>query len=151
MTKRTKNDGPKYSAEAYGAPAKEPLIDRQRRLYAYAEEIEIADARKLPLRPGLAKWLSVALKNIACGEDTELCLNVLNDKTERRDGFLLEMQRKHANGFVAAATAKDDPQSLTNQEAFKQAAAIGPKPSTVRKNWNKQDAKRDGTYTLTDK
>lgn len=152
MTKRTRNDGPKFSAEAYGAPAVAPLIKRQRLLYAYAEEIETANANKLPLRPELATWLTRALRSIACGKDADECLGVKPHKQGvRKDGFLKEVQRNIAIGHVAANTEAGNPQSLKNNAAFEQAAAMGPAQSTIRKNWNKSDAKRNVVFTLADK
>ena len=151
MKMRTHKPAPSSpNFSAFDISPKRSLKERQRRLYAYAEEIEIANADKTPLRPDLAKWLSAALKNIACGKDAEQCLNVMNDKTERKDNFLREMQRKHAIGFVAAATDSHDPQSATNTQAFEQAAVLGSAVGTIRMNWNKKDAHRDPLYTLTD-
>ena len=135
----------------FGGPAEKTLIEKQRHLYAFADEIEKATVEGRPLRPELARWLSVALKNIACGKDADDCLGVKPHKQGvRKDGFLREMRRKHESGFVAAATDADDPNSVTNTNAFQQAAALGSAVGTIRKNWNKKDADRDPTFSLTD-
>ena len=143
---------PGLKTTARGTSVKTPLIEMQRRLYAHAEEIELANSQGLPLKPELSKWLSVALKNIACGKDADVCLGVKPHKQGvRKDGFLKEMQHKHANGLIAAATDTDDPQSVTNEKAFLQATELGSAFGTIRKNWNKKDADRDPTFSLTNK
>ena len=152
MTKRSQKTAvARLDAKASSVPAAAALVVRQRNLYAKAEAIERARDEGRPLAPDLANWLSVALKNIACGEDAEACLGVKNiERGVRKDGLLREMQQKYANGFVAATTVADDPQAITNTEAFEQAAGIGLLASTVRKNWNQRSANRDPTFKLTD-
>jgi|GEM_PF-1839645 len=133
--------------------AKEPLFDRQQRLWAHAEAIERAQMEEKPLPPELSKWLHRALKNIACGTDAEEVFNVKpSKKGVRKDGFKLYMRRKVAGGFVAAASGAG-PEKMTNTEAFNLLANswkinLGPKASTVRKEWNKKDANRNPVFTL---
>jgi hypothetical protein len=133
--------------------AKKPkLVDRQRRLYAFAEEIQRARDEKKPLRPELANWLAIALKSIACGEDAEECLGVKPNKPgETKGNFLREIRRKNALAYVAAATDKQDGLNMTNDQAFKNAEAFGMKASSVRNDWNSKDADRGPIFTLSEK
>lgn len=142
--------GEKRDAKSSSAVAKAAFLVKQRNLYAKAEAIERANDERRPLAPDLAAWLSVALKNIACGKDAEVCLGVKNlERGVRKDLLLSEMRRKVANGFVAATTVADDPQAITNTEAFQQVSGAGLLASTLRKNWNQLDANRDPTFNLT--
>jgi hypothetical protein len=152
MNKNSKNAAAgTLEAKTSPTPSMATLIVRQRNLYAKAEAIERANDEGRPLSPDLSNWLSVALKNIACGKDAEVCLGVKNlEKGVRKDGLLKEMQQKCVNGFIAATTVADDPQAITNAEAFEQAAGIGLLASTVRKNWNQKDSNRDAIFNLTD-
>jgi hypothetical protein len=132
---------------------KEPLIDRQRRLWAHAEAIEIAQARGLPIPAGVSEWLHRALKNIACGEDANAVFNVIPEKRGvRKDGFKREMQAKFANGYVAAATesGQDGAASKKTAQAITEISDAMPqlKRPTVRKNWNKLSTDRKPTFTL---
>jgi hypothetical protein len=74
---------------------KEPLIDRQRRLWAHAEAIELAQQRGESLPADVSEWLHRALKNIAAGKDANEVFNVVPEKPGvRKDGFLRELQKK---------------------------------------------------------
>ena len=91
--------------EVLDLTTKEPLIDRQRRLWAKAEAIELAQKRRKPLRKDVSEWLHRALKNIACGMDANEAFNVVPEKRGvRKNGFLCEIQQKFANGYIAAST-----------------------------------------------
>ena len=128
-----------------------PLLEKQRKLHAYAEEILRATEINAPLRPELANWLAIALKNISFGEDAEECLNIKPNKPgQTKKQFLKEVMRNHANGLVAAMTEKGDPDATTQNRAFDTASALGTKASTVRKNWNSKNANRNPTFTLAD-
>jgi hypothetical protein len=85
---------------------KEPLIERQRRLWSHSEAIELAQQREEPLPAEVSEWLHTALKNIACGNDANEVFNVVPEKRGvRKDSFLREKQRKITNGYIAAGTA----------------------------------------------
>jgi hypothetical protein len=132
---------------------KQPLIDRQRRLWANAEAIEIAQKMGKPLPIDVSEWLHRALKNIACGEDANEVFNVLPGKRGiRKDGFLREMRAKVQNGFIAAATesSPQKPKLMTTVRAVKtiSEAMSDSKHSTVRKNYNKASTDRKPTFTF---
>ncbi len=132
---------------------KEPLIDRQRRLWAHAEAIEIRQHRQQALPRDLSEWLHRALKNIACGMDANEAFNVVPEKPGvRKDSFLREMQKKISNGYVAAGTApslKDTPIKKTST-AIEEVSQAMPdtKKSTVRKNWNQLSTDRKPTFSI---
>jgi len=131
-------------------PTKTPLIDRQRRLWAHAEAIELAQQRQLPLPTDLSEWLHRALKNIACGEDANSVFNVVPEKRGvKKDSFLKEMQRKCHNAYIAAAT-EPGPEKMTTKVAIEKISAASPsvKKSTVRKNYNKVSTERKPEFTI---
>jgi len=129
------------------------LLDRQRKLLGFAEEIQLANYLKKPLRPELAAWLSVTLKKISFGEDAEECLGVKPDKPgQTKTQLLSEVQIKHTNGLIAALTDKNDPHAIKNEPAFEIAESLfGKKVSTIKNNWNSKDAGRGIKYTLSKK
>jgi hypothetical protein len=126
-----------------------PLIERQRRLWGQSETIEIAMKQGNRLPDDYAEWLHRALKSIACGADANEVFDVLADQGVRRDGFLQEMQRKHANGYIAAATESGPGKKTTKKaiEAISEALPSKTK-STIRKNYNKLSTERQPTYSL---
>jgi hypothetical protein len=129
---------------------KEPLIDRQRRLWKYSETIEISQNFEKPLPINLSKWLHESLKKIACGADANEIFNVIPEKQGiRKNGFSLEINRKISNGFIAAAT-EEGAEKMKTTEAIKKISAAMPeiKESTVRKNYNKASTERKPTFTL---
>ena len=132
---------------------KERLIDRQRRLWACAEAIELAQKSGEPLSAELSEWLHRALKKIACGEDANEVFNVVPEKRGvRKDGFLREMRTKMQNAFIAAATeySPEEPKLMTTAQAEETIgeAMPGSTRATVRKNYNKSSANREPTFTL---
>jgi hypothetical protein len=149
----TKEINPWSGLQAKVTIKKVGLIDKQRNLYALAEEIELSNKSAEPLRPELSTWLVAALKNIACGIDPEVCLNIKPNKPgQNKNQFLKEMQRKHANGFVAASTDKTKTASIKQKDAFKTVAEIvGKGSATVRKDWNARDTDRGEEYSLSRK
>lgn len=133
--------------------AKEPLRDRQRRLWALAEAIEVTTARNDPLPPDLSTWLSRALKGVACGADANEVFNVLPEKRGvRKDSFLRELKEKTQTSYIAAATesTSDTPKLMTTTQAIKAISSAIPdsKESTVRKNYNKSTSARKPTFTI---
>lgn len=131
---------------------KQPLIERQRRLYAHAEAIEIAQSRGQPLPKNVSEWLHRALKNIACGKDANEVFNVVPERGVRRDVFLREKQKKMANGYIAAGTepTTDGSKPKKTLQAIQEISEAMPdtKKSTVRKNWNKVSTDRKPTFTF---
>ena len=132
---------------------KEPLIDRQRRLFAHAEAIELAQTRGVALPDAVSEWLHRALKNIACGKDANEVFNVVPEKRGvRKDGFLRELHKKIAAGFIAASpeTATEKAKRKRNTEAIKEISQALPhtKKTTVRKDWNRASTNRKPTFTL---
>jgi hypothetical protein len=132
---------------------KEPLIDRQRRLWNHAETIEIAQFRGEPLPIDISEWLHRALKKIACGEDANEIFNVSPEKRGvRKDSFLREKNQKLANGYIAAATeaTTDGTKPQKTSQAIKEISKAMPetKQSTVRKNWNQLSTDRKPTFTI---
>jgi hypothetical protein len=129
---------------------KSKLVDRQRKLWAHAEAIELAQQRQLPLPTDLSEWLHRALKKIACGEDANSVFNVVPEKRGvRKDGFLKEMQRKCHNAYIAAAT-EPEPEKMTTKVAIEKISAASPsvKKSTARKNYNKVSTERKPEFTI---
>ena len=132
---------------------KEQLIDRQRRLWAHSEVIELALKDKKPLPDDVSEWLHRALKKIACGEDANAVFNVIPEKRGvKKNSFLVEMQRKFHNSFIAAATAPGQ-KKMTNEEAIEKISAASPVvgKSTIRKNYNKATTERNSTFTIGEK
>jgi hypothetical protein len=132
---------------------KKPLIDRQRNLWNIAESIEFAIKEGEPLPEDISKWLYIALQNIACGVDANEVFNVIPEKVGvRKDGFLREMQRKIANGYLAAATEATNEGSKPKKtsEAIEEISQAMPdtKKTTVRKNWNRITTDRKPEFTI---
>jgi len=134
-------------------PLKTRLTERQRNLYAIAENIELAQKFGKPLPEDISKWLYQALKNIACGVDANEAFNVIPEKQGvRKDGFFQETQRKLTNGYIASAT-KEGAEKMKTGEAIEKISEAMPaiKKSTVRKNYNKADADRSTIFSLSKK
>lgn len=132
---------------------REPLRDRQRRLWARAEAIELAQSRGLPLPADVSQWLHRALKNIAFGDDANEVFNVVPEKRGvRKDGFAKEVQAKMRNAYIAAATeaTPEEPKLMTTTLAIKTISDAMPDSmrSTVRKNYNKATAARKPTFII---
>jgi hypothetical protein len=131
---------------------KQPLIERQRRLYAHAEAIELAQHRKQPLPESVSEWLHRALKKIACGEDANKAFNVVPERGVRRNLFRQELEQKMINGYIAAATEQttDGSEKKKTVQARKEISEALPvkQESTVRRNWNKASTDRKPTFTF---
>jgi hypothetical protein len=128
------------------------LVERQRRLWAHAEAIEIAHKQGKPLPADVSEWLHRALRNIACGEDANKVFDVIPEKQGvRRDGFQSELRQKVANSYIAAATENSTGvQKKTTSTALEEFGSAVPSAakSTIRKNWNKATTDRKPTFTL---
>ena len=132
---------------------KEPLVDRQRRLWAHSEVIELALRENKPLPSDVSEWLHRALKNIACGEDANAAFNVVPEKRGvKKNSFLVEMQRKFHNSFIAEATAPGL-EKMTNEEAIEKISTASPVAgkSTIRKNYNKATTDRNPIFSIGEK
>ena len=129
---------------------KAPLIERQRRLWAHSEAIEIAQQEQKPLPTNESEWLHRALKNIACGMDANEVFNVLPEKQGvRKDGFKKELERKMRNSFIAAASEKGDGEKTISKAIDEISKAMpAAKKSTVRKEFNKVSTNRKPTYSM---
>jgi hypothetical protein len=126
-----------------GVSATARLIERQAKLWSHAEAIELAQTRGEALPADVSEWLHRALKNIACGKDANLIFDVVPEKKGvRKDGFLLEMQRKMANGYIAAATEK------TSAEKKKTTARALDEISAATPKIKRATAKKTGTRHL---
>lgn len=128
------------------------LVERQRRVWAHAEAIEIAQKQGRPLPVDVSEWLHRALRNIACGKDANVVFDVIPEKQGvRKDAFLSEIRQKIANGYVAAATEPStDCEKKTTSTALSEYSSAVPsaKNSTIRKNWNKATTDRKPTFTF---
>lgn len=132
---------------------KEPLTDRQRRLWGHAETIELAQKRGQPLPNDVSEWLHRALKKISCGTDANEVFDVVPEKRGvRKDGFLRERQQKIVNAYIAAATEGevDGTTPKKTSTAIKEInnAMEGTKQSTLRKNWNRASTNRKPEFTI---
>jgi hypothetical protein len=127
---------------------KEPLIERQRRLWAVSDVIDLANFNDEPLPEELAHWLFKAFRNIAFGEDANAVLDVVPEKRGvRKTSFKLEYQKNLAVSNVAAATASPIKKKtkLAIAEATERLTDL--KKSSVRKSWNSSSAKRNTGFT----
>ena len=123
-------------AELLDLPKKEPLIERQRKLWQIAEAIELAAHRHQPLDYELSKWLWIAIHRICRGEDANEALNVAARQGTRKDRFRQEMDKKMVMGAIAASTQSEI--AKTTNVAIEEVSKALPliKKSTARKNWN---------------
>lgn len=133
--------------------SKDKLKNRQRRLWAHAEAIEIAQRDGKPLPADVSEWLHRALKNIACGQDANKVFDVIPEKRGvRKDGFLREMQQKITNGYIASSKepSADGSKPKKNSQAIKGISDALPdiEGATVRKNWNRASTNRKPTFTI---
>jgi hypothetical protein len=127
---------------------KEPLIERQRKLWAISDAIDLANFKNEPLPQELALWLFKAFRNIAFGEDANAVLDVVPEKRGvRKTSFKLEFQMNLAISNVAAATSSHTKKktNLAIAEATKRLTSL--KESSVRKSWNSSSAKRTPGFT----
>jgi hypothetical protein len=140
----------KQKKPSVGAQPTTPLIDRQRRLYAHAESIEVSQKKGEPLPLDISEWLHRALKRIALGYNPDEVFDIKPEKQGvRKDGLLLELQRNMANSYVAAATEEGEGKKTT-AKAIEEISKAMPstKKSTVRKNYNKLSTERKPTFAI---
>jgi len=127
---------------------KEPLIERQRKLWQIAEAIELAAHRKQPIDYELSKWLWVALHRICRGENANEVLDVLSKKGERKDGFRHEMNKKMVMGAISTATQSETPKktNVAIDEVTKALPLM--KKSTAKKIWNSKLTDRKPNFSF---
>ena len=135
--------------ETLDLTTKEPLIVRQRKLWAASDAIDLANYRKQPLPEDLAKWLFLALRNVAFGEDANAVLDVIPEKVGvRKDGLKREINKKLVLGAIASSTQSKSPKKTkTAIEEVSQALPMI-KKSTARKSWNKATTDRKPYFSL---
>jgi hypothetical protein len=134
--------------ESLDFTTKEPLIERQRKLWAVSDAIDHANFRNEPLPKELAFWLFKALRNIAFGEDANAVFDVVPEKKGvRKTSFKLEFQKNLAVSNVAAATTSPTKKktNLALAEAAKSLTNL--KETSLRKSWNSSSAKRKPEFT----
>jgi integrase len=128
--------------------SKEPLIERQRKLWQIAEAIELAAYRKQPLDYELSKWLWLALQKICRGENSNEALDVVAKKGERKDGFRQEMNKKMVMAAIAASTQSEA--SKKTKVAIEEVSNALPliKKTTARKTWNIKSTERKPHFSF---
>ena len=128
---------------------KEPLIERQRKLWNASDAIDLANYRKEPLPEDLAKWLFSALRNVAFGENANAVLDVITEKRGvRKGGLKQEINKKIVLGAIATATQSESPKKTkTAIEEVTQALPVI-KKSTARKSWNKASTDRKPHFSF---
>lgn len=127
---------------------KEPLIERQRKLWQIAEAIELAAHRKQPLDYEISKWLWVALHRICRGENANEVLNVVSKQGERKDSFRQEMHKKMVVGAIATATQSKLPKKT--KVAINEVSDALPliNKTTARKTWNSKLTERKPHFSF---
>lgn len=125
-----------------------PLIERQRKLWAISDEIEIASLRGQPLSKELTKFITQALKKIAMGEDANSVLDVVPEKRGvKKNSFKNEFEKNLALSYVSAV--KNSTSKSTNKKAISDICEKLPslEEATVRKLWNSSSANRKPGFT----
>ena len=137
----------KKSDSVIDLTTKEPLIERQRKIWAISDAIDLANYKKEPLREDVARFLFEAMRHIAFGEDANAVFDVIPEKRGvKKNGFKLEFERKFAITNVAAATSSGKKKT---KEALAGVSKELPtlKASTVKKHWNSSSAERTSGFT----
>ena len=129
--------------------SKEPLIDRQSKLWNISDQIDLANYYSKPLPAEIGKWLFYALRAIARGEDANKVLDVLPEKKGvRKDSFAKRMDRKLIMGATAASKQYDTSQN-TNDIIDKVTTDLPViKNSTAKRIWNSKSTERKPVFTL---
>jgi hypothetical protein len=117
---------------------KEPLIERQRRLWSVSDQIQMAQLKNQPLPKWLEEWLVLALRKIALGQDADEVLDVKPEKQGvRKTSFKLEMEKKMVMGAIASETNPENKNKKKTRVAIDEVTKAMPlmKRSTARKTW----------------
>jgi len=127
---------------------REPLIERQRKLWQVAEALELATYRNQPLDYEISKWLWVALHRVCRGEDANSALNVAARQGARKDRFRQEMDKKMVMGAIATSTQSESPKktNLAIEEVSKALPLV--KKTTARKTWNSKSTDRKPHFSF---
>ena len=137
----------KKSDSVIDLTTKEPLIERQRKIWAISDAIDLANYKKEPLREDVARFLFEAMRHIAFGEDANAVFDVIPEKRgAKKNGFKLEFEKKFAITNVAASTSSAKKKT---KEALAEVGKGLPdlKASTVKKHWNSSSAERKSGFT----
>ena len=140
MTKKTKQSD-QFSQE--------PLIERQRKLWAVSDQIQMAQLKNEPLPKWLEEWLVLALRKIALGQNADEVLDVKPEKQGvRKDSLKKELDKKMMMGAIAASTQSESPKKTT--KAIDQVSKAMPlmKKTTARKTWNSKLTDRKPHFSL---
>jgi hypothetical protein len=133
---------------------KEPLIERQRKLWAISDQIQMAQQQNKPLPKWLEEWLVLALRKIALGHDAEEVLNVKPEKQGvRKDSLKRELDKKMVMGAIASLTDPENEKKKKTNMAIDEVTKALPvmKRSTARKTWGSSLTDRKPTFTLSKK
>lgn len=129
--------------------AKEPLIERQRKLWAISDQIQLSQNKNQPLPKWLEEWLVLALRKIALGQDADEVLDIKPEKQGvRKNGLKSELDKKMVMGAIAAATQSEIKKKTSTaiQEVTKALPLV--KKSTALKNWNSSLTDRKPHFSL---
>ena len=142
---------PKKS-EQHDFKDKEPLIERQRKLWAISDQIQLSQHRNQPLPKWLEEWLVLALRKIAFGQDADEVLNIKPEKQGvRKDSLRREFEKKMVMGAIATSTQSEAPKK-TNVAIDEVSQALPlVKKSTARKSWNSKSTERKPHFSLAKK
>jgi hypothetical protein len=134
--------------------SKEPLIERQRKLWTVSDQIQMAQQQNQPLPKWLEKWLVLALRKIALGQDANEVLNVKPEKQGvRKDSLKRELDKKMVMGAIASRTNHENENKKKTKVAIDEVTKALPvmKRSTARKTWSSSLTDRKPTFTLSKK
>lgn len=134
--------------------SKEPLIERQRKLWTVSDQIQMAQQQNQPLPKLLEKWLVLALRKIALGKDANEVLNVKPEKQGvRKDSLKRELDKKMVMGAIASRTNHENENKKKTKVAIDEVTKALPvmKRSTARKTWSSSLTDRKPTFTLSKK
>lgn len=134
--------------------SKEPLIERQRKLWTVSDQIQMAQKQNQPLPKWLEKWLVLALRKIALGQDANEVLNVKPEKQGvRKDSLKRELDKKMVMGAIASRTNHENENKKKTKVAIDEVTKALPvmKRSTARKTWSSSLTDRKPTFTLSKK
>lgn len=128
-----------------------PLIERQRRLYSFGEELENAAASAAcRVRPELLRFLAWALAWIAAGDDGRKVLGVRAKRGEHYTALASAARERLMVGWIAAAIDPEGPNPIELREAISRAAEhFQVKVGTARRCWNESTTHRGQVFTVT--
>lgn len=128
---------------------KEPLIERQRKLWAISDQIQLSQHRNEPLPKWLEEWLVIALRKIAFGQDADEVLNIKPEKQGvRKDSLKREFDKKMVIGAIATSTQSEAPKNTTVAIDDVSQTLTLLKKSTARKTWNSKSTERKPHFSL---